>query len=387
MSAGFVRSLRIIRSDRGWLSIAGIGVAVLLGLAWTVWLFAARVTLHELSAGARLEAEAAPHAVASPFAGRIATVHVALGQAVAEGALLVELDTTALSGQLARQRARLAAVEAQIAPLEQEAATRSAALPDSRGAAAARVTEAGAKLREVEVAADLSREEERRAESIRREGVVAAAEAARVAADARMKEMAVRAQRNVVRRLEAEGRTSVGALEAELAGLDGQLAALRGDLAALQAEVALLVQEIERRSIRAPVAGRIGAVAELRPGGFLDEGDPIATVVPPGRLRVVAEFPLASVGRLAPGQAARVRLDAFPWVEHGSARARVVSVGTEARDGRVRVELSLAGEQPAALRLQHGLSGQVEVETEQVSPGVLILRAAGKAFHRFEGSP
>jgi membrane fusion protein (multidrug efflux system) len=377
----------MLRSDRGWMSVVGIGVAVLLGVGWIGWLFAARVTLHELSAAARLEAKAAPHAVASPFAARVAVVHASLGQEVAEGALLLELDTTALRGQLAQQRARRSAVEAQIPALEQEVATRSAALPDSRGAAAARVTEAGARLREVQVAADLSRSEESRTESIRREGVVAASEMARAAADARMKEMGVRAQRNVVRRLEAEGRSSVSALEAELSGLAGRLAALRGELAALRAEDALLVEEIERRRIRAPVAGRIGAIAELRPGGFLDEGDPIATVVPGGDLRVVAEFPLSSVGRLTVGQPATMRLDAFPWVEYGSARATVVSIGTEAQGGRVRVELALTGAQPAALRLQHGLSGQVDVETEEVSPGVLILRAAGKAFHRVEGAP
>jgi hypothetical protein len=48
----------------------------------------------------------------------------------------------------------------------------------------------------------------------------------------------------------------------------------------------------------------------------------------------------------------------------------------------VRVELALSGPQPPAIRLQHGLSGRVEVETERLAPAVLILRAAGKMLQR-----
>jgi hypothetical protein len=48
--------------------------------------------------------------------------------------------------------------------------------------------------------------------------------------------------------------------------------------------------EVERRRIVAPVAGRLGEVATLRVGGFVDEGAQLGAVVPRGDLRIVAEL-------------------------------------------------------------------------------------------------
>jgi membrane fusion protein (multidrug efflux system) len=93
---------------------------------------------------------------------------------------------------------------------------------------------------------------------------------------------------------------------------------------------------------------------------------------------MVAEFaPSQAVGRIAPGQRARVRLEGFPWAQHGTVPGSVSQIGSEMRDGRIRVELALdAARSPIPLR--HGLPGTVEVEVERVSPALLVLRAAGK---------
>jgi membrane fusion protein (multidrug efflux system) len=78
-----------------------------------------------------------------------------------------------------------------------------------------------------------------------------------------------------------------------------------------------------------------------------------------------------------PGQYARLRLEGFAWTQYGSLPARVSSVASEAQDGRVRVELAVEAGARTQIPLQHGLPGTVEVETERVSPAVLVLRAAG----------
>jgi hypothetical protein len=75
-----------------------------------------------------------------------------------------------------------------------------------------------------------------------------------------------------------------------------------------------------------------------------------------------------------------VRFDAFPYLEYGVARARVLRVAREAADGQLRVELALDGDVPARVRLVHGLTASVHVTVEQVSPAILALRAAGKSF-------
>jgi membrane fusion protein (multidrug efflux system) len=81
------------------------------------------------------------------------------------------------------------------------------------------------------------------------------------------------------------------------------------------------------------------------------------------------------------GQAARLRLEGFSWLQYGSLEARVTKVGSEARDGRVRVELAVVSIRFQA-PLQHGLPGTLEVEVERVAPAILALRAAGGVWAR-----
>jgi membrane fusion protein (multidrug efflux system) len=127
------------------------------------------------------------------------------------------------------------------------------------------------------------------------------------------------------------------------------------------------------------VDGRLGEVSVLRIGAVVDEGEKLGAVVPAGTLRVIAQFPPpAALGRIRPGQPARLRLQGFPWVQYGSIAARVESVASEIREGRVRVELGVTPQQSTPIPLQHGLPGSVEVEVEQVTPAALALRAAGR---------
>jgi membrane fusion protein (multidrug efflux system) len=74
-----------------------------------------------------------------------------------------------------------------------------------------------------------------------------------------------------------------------------------------------------------------------------------------------------------------LRLDGFPWTQFGSLAATVTRVASEARDGQVRVELHLAspGGRPD-IPMQHGLPGTVEIHVEEITPLVLIVRAAGR---------
>jgi membrane fusion protein (multidrug efflux system) len=92
----------------------------------------------------------------------------------------------------------------------------------------------------------------------------------------------------------------------------------------------------------------------------------------------VAWFPAAVVGRLHPGQPARLRLTGFPWTQYGTMPATVADVGNEASGGRVRVELRLASARTSSIPLEHGLPGSAEVEVERISPALLVLRAAGQ---------
>jgi membrane fusion protein (multidrug efflux system) len=135
---------------------------------------------------------------------------------------------------------------------------------------------------------------------------------------------------------------------------------------------------MDQTHVRAPITGYLGEVATLQPGAVVRQGDTLGVVLPAGALRVVAHFlPAIALGRVQPGQPARLRLDGFSWAQYGSLTATVTSVATEARDGVIRVELHLEPEALTAIPLQHGLPGTVEVEIERISPAALVLREVG----------
>jgi hypothetical protein len=98
----------------------------------------------------------------------------------------------------------------------------------------------------------------------------------------------------------------------------------------------------------------------------------------PGTLKIMTDFlPPAALGRIQPGQPARLRLEGFPWAQYGAVAATVASVASEVRDGWVRVELAVRADAASPIPLQHGLPGTVEVEVDHVSPATLVLRTAG----------
>jgi multidrug resistance efflux pump len=122
-------------------------------------------------------------------------------------------------------------------------------------------------------------------------------------------------------------------------------------------------------------------VANVRVGSVVREGEKLAAVVPTGVLRIVASFqPADALGRIQPGQPARLRLDGFPWTEYGSINATVTHVGSEVRDGRIRVELAVNPHSASHIPMQHGLPGAVQVEVERVSPASLVLRVVGRGL-------
>ncbi|MFP2933498.1 HlyD family efflux transporter periplasmic adaptor subunit, partial [Pyxidicoccus sp. 3LG] len=137
---------------------------------------------------------------------------------------------------------------------------------------------------------------------------------------------------------------------------------------------------LDRRVVRAPADGVIGETSSVRVGAQVKAGDRLATVVAGGDVRIVAQFsPATALGRVRAGHRARMRLEGFSWTEFGMLEATVVAVASEARDGLVRVELSV-DEMPPGIPLEHGLPGTVDIAVEQSTPMRLVLRSLGRGL-------
>jgi membrane fusion protein (multidrug efflux system) len=179
-----------------------------------------------------------------------------------------------------------------------------------------------------------------------------------------------------VSRLEKDQRTKESDRKARLERLKREMAQLKGQMATTAETIERLKYEIEKHHIRAPVAGRLGEVANLRMGAFASEGDRLGAVVPPGKVKLAADLrPSVALGRSRPGQSGRLRLKGFPWTQYGSISAAVASVASEVRDGWIRVELTVHPDPASPIPLQHGLPGTLEVQVEAQAH----LHVAGQA--------
>ena len=326
------------------------------------------------------------HPVEAPVAGRIVRVAMELGAEVVEGQVLVELEVEEQRSRLAEQEARLAGLGSQLASLALELGGAELALEQWRAARQSEVDEAQASYDEAREAADQAAKEANDQIALEQEGLVSKQELERARSEATRKKAAADAQRASLLRLRGDQQVEETTRRAELDNLRRETAQLEGERAAVTAAVAGLRQELAQRNIRAPADGRLGEVTPLGAGAFVEEGDRLAAVVPTGRILAVAEFePADAVGRIHPGQAARLRLTGFPSTRHGSIPATVARVGSEAQKGRIRVELDVTPTDDS-LPLEHGLPGTVEVEVERLSPAALVLRAAGKLLDRPAGA-
>jgi hypothetical protein len=124
----------------------------------------------------------------------------------------------------------------------------------------------------------------------------------------------------------------------------------------------------------------------LRKGAIVNASDKVGVIIPAGELKAIAYFrPSSALGRIQPGQSAKLRLEGFPWTQYGVIKATVLTVASEPRDGRIRVDFALERDPASAIPVQHGLPAMAEVEVARLSPAALLLPAAGERI-RASGS-
>ncbi|MGY2236191.1 HlyD family secretion protein [Pseudomonas gingeri] len=150
-----------------------------------------------------------------------------------------------------------------------------------------------------------------------------------------------------------------------------QVAALSASIGAAQAQVAQLTSEIDDSSLLAPIDG----IIQLRlaePGEVLGAGGRVLLLIDPGDQYMNLYLPASVVGRLTPGDEARVLLDALPEqplpakIAFVAAKSQFTPKEVETRDERqklvFRVKLRLTD--PAAVpQAKPGMPGAGYVRT------------------------
>ena len=379
MSTAFSRAMRTLESDGFGRSLTGLLLTLIVLGLWAGWFFLGRVDRYEVTDTARLEVERASTALQAPSDGTVAASRLTLGKEVKAGDILLELDAHAERLQLQEEQVRLSAIPRQIDGLRAEMQAAEQARRDEQQASSAALDQAGAQQRESEANAQFAEQDAERLRRLRADGLIPERDYVRSRADAQSRRASSDGFQAQITRLAREQRVRDTDREVRLRQIQEDITRLEAQRTASAATIDRLRYEIERRLVRSPIAGRLGEVEILRAGSVVSQGDKLCSIVPSGEVKVIAEFPPASaIGRVRPGQPARLRLQGFPWTQYGSIAATVESVGSEVRDGRVRVELLIDPHNHTAIPIQHGLPGSVEVLVEQISPATLALRAAGR---------
>ncbi|WP_437818407.1 HlyD family secretion protein [Sorangium sp. So ce1078] len=376
MASPFLRTMRSLELERGartWIRLAVI--LAVLG-AWAAWMHAARVSVYATTAKARLEVSRMAHRVAAAEAGRVAVVRVELGRHVEQGEVLVELDAAVEERRLGEERTKVAVLAPKLEALRRQIAVEEEVRAWQDKLSDASIARARIDLRQRDLSAAHGEELRAISERLHQEQLASTTDhlqAKTRAADEVLKAEGARAD---LHRLSVARRHDERQAAAHLAELERALGDLVAEQRAAEAAVDTALAQIERRKLRAPIAGKLGNIAALQVGDVLKPGDLVATVVPGEDVHAVALFaPSDAVGRIVPGQKARMRLDGFAWTQFGMLEGEVSHVASEPYDGAIRVELLVRPDSAASIPVQHGMPGTTEVEVERVSPWTLLLRA------------
>lgn len=379
MPTPFSRTIRSLRGDSFRPSLWGLFFGLLLLGAWLAWMFLAEVAVYTSSDQARIEVDTGVYSIEALGSGRVITSNLALGKQVQKGDLLVELDSTAQQLELAAAQNVLDSLPGLVTSKQNQIEALKSSI--GSGGADCRIAKetAQARYEEARIVAEAAEREEKRNKDLFQKGIVTEADylQKKTAADQ------ARANANTLKasiKAACSGKSAQNdTINAQIASLQGEIEQINGSIASKKAEIERLKDDIKKRKIVAPVSGEIAEISGMKEGAVVQTGDKLAVILPPGNLKIVAEFiPEAAVGRLLSKQKAQLELDGFPWTEYGRIPATVERVASETRNGFVKVELSIQQPKDSKIVLQHGMPGKIEVEIDQLSPAELILRSAGQ---------
>ena len=383
MQVDFQRTLRGLAHERKGTATHYVllSILVLLFAGWFIWLWWARVPLYGVSASARIETGDRGRPVETVLPGRVARVNVRLVERVKAGAVLVELDDTAIRSRIEGSITELQALTFQLEARRSERALTEQLMEQREKHADVNLNQAQMRREQMEAASQLAEYTVAQRKKLHEKGITSDTDYLQSRSNAVQRQAEFKTADLEIERLRAQKIVEQGEARTHLADLSARVAELEASIARRRGELEGLRKEFEDHRVRAAADGAVGELAEIHPGSFVPTGTRIATIVPVGVLRVIAEFvPAKAIGLVAPGQSARMRLDGFPSTQYGTLRATVTDVASEIRNGTIRVELTLDPDHVSAMPLEHGQPGQVEIVVGAASPLQLIAYAGHRLF-------
>jgi len=297
-------------------TVAVVAIAICLGLsAWRWWPHGS-----ESTDDAFIEAHVV--AVSPTIAGRVIKVDVADNQHINQGDVLVELDPAPAQAKLDEAQAALAQSTAMVEVAKELAALADANVTAATAEAGAGLASAEATLAQDQAAADAAHATAASSTSDLKRlramaaGVATAQDLERAAhradsdtADADSADRKIAVDQAEIAAAHAKVTAAEGGQHQRAAALAG-LARAQADVVHAQAAVREAQLALDWCHVIAPTSGRVTRRA-VEPGQFAQTGQSLMAIVGDD-LWVVANLKESQLRDLAPGQAAEIRVDAYP---------------------------------------------------------------------------
>ena len=292
----------------------------------------------------------------SPINSTVKTIHFEYGREVAEGELLVDLDTSRIESEY--RRLRRAYLEAKGKYEELANWENGAEVGDVRRS-----------LNRARMEMDEADEKLRRTAFMLEKGIIAAREHEEAKRQQLSRQLDLEASEQALRRVRARGNADA------IREAEGELEHARNAMLAAE-------EKLGMDRVRAPIAGVVLASAQkdgkpLEPGQLAPQGQLLVTLGDFSRLAVTSYVDEVEVDRVRIGQPVRVTGDAFPGiavegvVTHVSSQAR-----TDRKQGSIasfRVVVTLDELQAAQrARLRIGMTARLRIEVYRRDDALLV---------------
>lgn len=136
-------------------------------------------------------------------------------------------------------------------------------------------------------------------------------------------------QKNKIQQLRSE----IAQSQANLREVQAELVKLRQEslrnLSDLERQLFEVNKSLDYEELRAPVGGMVFELKPSSPGYAAQANETLLKVVPRGTLEAKVFLTNRDVGFVKPGQAAQIRIDAFPFTQFGAIPGRLKSIGTD----------------------------------------------------------
>ncbi|MBU0724376.1 MAG: HlyD family secretion protein [Alphaproteobacteria bacterium] len=269
------------------IALALVGLGLLSAGLYAAWMWHQEWRYIQSTDNAYVQADIS---VISPkVAGYVDAVAVQDNQYVRAGDLLVTLDARDYAARVSQAAATVAVERSAIAGFDSQTVLQRS-----------RIVQAAAAIDSAQAEAVRARRDHARLSALRRDDVVSRQRLEGTEADLAKANAAL-----------ASARAALQAEQQQLAVLETSRKSAEARVAQAIASQAMAEIDLENTAIRAPVDGVIGNRG-VQIGHYVRAGTHLLSVVPLPHVHVLANFKETQIGRMRPGQTARIEIDAYP---------------------------------------------------------------------------